>query len=54
MTKVSKTSETQPRTRVPRNDKKGRAAPPLSGRYARSEGAGPGPDRHHNGPKRRK
>ena len=30
----------------------GSVAPPLGGRYARSEGTGTGPERHHNGPKR--
>ena len=52
MARVSRTSTTKPQMQVVKAAKKIQNAPPLSGRYARSEGAGPGPERHHNGRKR--
>jgi len=52
MAQVEKNGGKPQPTRVPRDEKKVRVAPPRAGRYARSEGAGPGPERHHNGPKR--
>ena len=52
MARITRNIAKQSRTRIPKDEKKVRVAPPLGGRYARSEGSGPGPERHHNGPKR--
>ena len=42
----------QSRSRIATDEKKVRVAPPLGGRYARSEGSGSGPERRHNAPRK--
>ena len=51
MAKITKSGMKRTRANAS-NPKKTVSAPPLSGRYSRSEGPGKGPERHHNGPKR--
>lgn len=52
MAQVTKKIATRTRSSVEKTKKMG-VVPPLSGRYSRSEGAGKGPERHHNGAKRK-
>ena len=52
MARVAQTGQKQSPAGTPKGGKKVLVAPPLGGRYARSEGAGSGPERRHNGPKK--